>query len=96
MRPLHILIIFVSLSLTSCVDDGRYYDQGKDDAWKGDKNIVLYLFNKNYRSGYDEAQLRVDQTSEFSESVKKAGDELGAVAKDAGRSLSEFWKDLTE
>ena len=96
MKPVFIVIVLTLLTLTSCVDDGRYYDQGKEDAWKGDKNSVLYLFNKNYRSGYDEAIVRIDQASEMSQSVKKAGNELSEVAKDMGRSISEFWKDMTE
>ncbi len=88
-------MLLAVIMLSSCVDDHRYYDQGNDDAWKNNKNIVLYAFNPHYRRGHDEARVRIQQASEFSQSMKKAGNELGDAAQDFGRSFGEFWNELT-
>jgi len=96
MKKRILVLLCMSILLSSCVDDKYYNEQGKDDAWNGKKNYILYVLNQNYKQGYDGAELKVEQTKEFSDNVKKTGDKAGQFIDDLGKSIDRFWKELKE
>ena len=93
-----VLVSILSLFLfSSCTDKNiNYYNKGYQDAWNGNKNIILYLSNEDYKKGHLAAQSQMRDYKHFQETMDQTRQEMGKAVDQASASVENLRKKVEE